>query len=125
MDIISGDPSGEQELLYFKKSLNTDSYDVNTPLKMSVMQDLSSLCSQHIPETSGRNYLFLDEWGYDLCAGLDSERQQAMGIWKEMMSSFFPSWGRRQPSLVKGGRGKSQLGRKERLTYKRKRANTA
>lgn len=52
MDIISGDPSGEQELLYFKKSLNTDSYDVNTPLKMSVMQDLSSLCSQHIPETS-------------------------------------------------------------------------
>lgn len=101
MDIFSANPSGEQKLFYFKKSQNTDNYDVNTPLKVSVMQDLSSLCSQHIPETSERNYILLNEWGCDLWAGLDGERQQAGKIQKETMSSFIPSWGRRQLSLVR------------------------
>lgn len=48
---------------------------------MSVMQDLLSLCSwyiaetsgRNIAETSGRNYLLLNEWGCDFCAGLDGE----------------------------------------------------
>lgn len=49
MEIISADPSREQELLSFRKSQGTVNYDVNTPLKRSVMQGPSPVCSWIIP----------------------------------------------------------------------------
>ena len=49
MEIISADLSREQELLPFKKPQDTVNYDVNAPLKMSVMQGPSSVCSWDVP----------------------------------------------------------------------------
>lgn len=49
MEVISADLPREQELLSFKKSQDTVNYDVNTPLKMSVMQGPSPVCSWDIP----------------------------------------------------------------------------